>query len=105
LVAVPDRNHRLRSLFAPFCFDSAIPNNCHGNTNSCTPRFGWTDTNDTDLDGQTFVAGSAHFQMTKIEASWSAVRLNVDESTIVSKQRNERRSNHIGVMTEKLFMS
>jgi hypothetical protein len=47
--------------------DIAVVDNCNTNTTSFTSYFGNSYTNDTGLDGKTFLTGSTYFQVKEIE--------------------------------------
>jgi hypothetical protein len=50
-----------------FGYDIQVSDSCDSNTMSYGYQFGMSCTNDTGLDGKTFLTGSTHFQVKEIE--------------------------------------
>jgi hypothetical protein len=55
------------SYWGPHFWDIGVPDHCNANTDCCTFRFGYSYTNDTGLNGETFFAGPKDLQVKEIE--------------------------------------
>jgi hypothetical protein len=53
--------------YGPHFYNIGVSSNCNANTGSYTMYFGDNYTNDTGLDGKTFLTGSEWFQVKEIE--------------------------------------